>query len=180
MKLEEVINAALTYLGEDGYDVGKDKAEDEKIKLLIKCVNIMLTEIAQEYLPLTDECKVIAKDNRFYYDEVPRRVLRITSVKDENGVKVKFMQKSFWCNVGKNGALTVEYRYAPATVATGDDCDVDPRVSEKTLALGACAEYCMISGMYEQSEGFAERFREDMRACVRPVGSIVLKERGWY
>ena len=180
MKLEEVINTALAYLGENGYDIGKDKAEDDKIRLLVKCANIMLTEIAQEYLPLSDECRVVAKNNRFYYDEVPRRMLRITSVKDENGAEVKFMQKSFWCNVRKNGALVVGYRYVPATAEIGDDCDVDPRVSEKTLALGTCAEYCMISGMYEQSEGFAERFRQDMRSCTRPVGSVTIKERGWY
>lgn len=180
MKLEEVINAALAYLGEEDYEVGRDKAADDKVRLLVRCANIMLTEIAQEYLPLTDDCEVTAKDGRFSYEDVPRRVCRITSVKDKDGAAVRFCQRSFSCNVSKDGRLKVEYRYLPATVGIGEDCDVDPSVSEKTLALGTCAEYCMISGMYEQSEGFAERFRQDMRACVRPVGAVTLKERGWY
>lgn len=180
MKLEEVINAALTYLGENDYEAGKDKAQDDKIKLLVRCANIMLTEVAQEYIPLADECEVSAKDGRFSYEEVPRRVCRIISVKDKDGNNVRFRQRSFSCNVNKDGRLTVEYRYLPETAAIGDDCDIDPSVSEKTLALGVCAEYCMISGMYEQSEGFAERFRQDMRSCVRPSRSVTVKKREWY
>lgn len=180
MKLDEVIKAALVYLNETDYASGSDRSGDEKIKLLSRCVNIMLTEIAQEYLPLTDECEVTAKNGVFSYEELPRKVSRILSVKDEKGNKVNFRQRSFSCKVTKDGRLKVEYRYLPAEAVCGEDCDVDPAVSEKTLALGACAEYCMISGMYEQSEGFAERFRDDMRAAIRPVKSVTLKERGWY
>lgn len=180
MKLEEVINAALAYLGEYGYDVGRDKAQDDKIKLLVGCANIMLTEIAQEYMPLTDECAVNAKDGLFSYEQIPRRVCRILSVRDKDGADVKFTQRPFSCKVHKDGTLNVEYRYLPSAAVVGDDCEVDARVSEKTLALGVCAEYCMISGMYEQSEGFAERFRQDIRACIRPAKSVTIKGRGWY
>ncbi len=180
MKLEEVINTALAYLDERDHDAGRDNAEDDKIRLLVRCVNIMLTEIAQEYLPLEDDCEVTAKDGRFSYDEIPRRVSKIISVKDEKGAKVTFRQRSFSCAVNRNGRLKVVYRYLPAAVALGDDCDVHPAVSEKTLALGTCAEYCMINGMYEQSEGFAERFRQDIRSCMRPVSAVTLKGRGWY
>lgn len=180
MKLEEVINTALAYLDEGDHDAGRDNVEDDKIRLLVKCANIMLTEIAQEYLPLEDECEVTAKDGRFSYEDIPRRVSRIMTVKDEKGTSVSFRQRSFSCAVGKNGRLKVVYRYLPAAVALGDDCDVHPAVSEKTLALGTCAEYCMINGMYEQSEGFAERFRQDIRTAVRPVSVITLKGRGWY
>ena len=95
MKVEEVINAALAYLGENDYDAGKDKAQDDKIKLLERCVNIMLTEIAQEYLPLVDECEVVAENNKFSYEEIPRRVSRIVSVKDKDGNKISFRQRSF-------------------------------------------------------------------------------------
>lgn len=180
MKVEEVINAALAYLGDSERDAGRDKAADDKVKLLERCVNIMLTEIAQEYLPLEDECEVVAKDGRFSFEEVPRRVMKIMSVKNKDGREVRFRQRPFSCVVNEDGRLHVTYRYLPAVVGTGDDCEADPAVSEKTLALGVCAEYCMISGMYEQSEGFAERFRQDMRACVRPARSVTLKERGWY
>ena len=180
MKLEEVINASLTYLNETDYVEGADRTDNDKVKLLARCANIMLTEIAQEYLPLTDECEVTAKNGAFCYEDIPRKVCRIISVKDVDGNKINFRQRSFSCRVTKDGLLKVEYRYLPAETAVGEVCDVDPAVSVKTLALGVCAEYCMISGMYEQSEGFAERFRQDMRAAVRPVRSVTLKKRGWY
>ncbi len=179
MKLEEVINVALTYLGEEDYDAGKDKAQDDKIKLLVRCVNIMIAEIAQEYFPLEDETQVTAVNGSFSYADVPRRVLRIVSVKDGDS-PVRFRQRPFSCVVNKDGRLNVRYRYLPESAAIGDECEVDPSVSAKTLALGAAAEYCMINGMYEQSEGFAERFRQDIRTSMRPASGVSLKERGWY
>lgn len=181
MKLEEVITIALTYLGDEmsGDDLAKSEYDD-KIKLLVKCANIMLAEIATDYLPLTDEYTVVTADKKFSYENLPRRVLAIKKITDEKGNPVRFRQRSFSCITDNDGRFTVEYNYLPAQADLKDDCDVDTRVSEKTLALGACAEYCMINGMYEQSLGFSERFRQDMRKCVRPVGGVTLKGRGWY
>ena len=95
MKLEEVINASLTYLNETDYVEGADRTDNDKVKLLARCANIMLTEIAQEYLPLTDECEVTAKNGAFCYEDIPRKVCRIISVKDVDGNKINFRQRSF-------------------------------------------------------------------------------------
>ena len=54
MKLEEVINASLTYLNETDYVEGADRTDNDKVRLLARCANIMLAERAQEYLPFTD------------------------------------------------------------------------------------------------------------------------------
>lgn len=180
MKLEEVITIALTYLGDEmsGDDLAKSEYDD-KIKLLVKCANIMMTEIASDYLPLEDECEVEAKEYRFSYENIPRRVHSIVSITDDKNQNVDFKSRSYTCLTSKNGMLKVRYKYLPEQVDLKDDCDVDTRVSERTLALGTCAEYCMINGMYEQSSGFSERFKQDMRSCVRPPKSITIKAREW-
>lgn len=179
MIIEEVINCAYEYLGLN-FNTEKNFDTDILEYLLVFCTNIVLTEVAQEYLPLTDEKVVEAKGGVFSYSDLPKRVNKIVSVRDENGNKVSFRQRSSCCKTGKDGKLTVEYRYLPEAIGMGDECDVDPAVSAKTLAFGVAAEYCMLRGMYDKSEGFAERFRQDMRACVRPAKSVEIKNRGWY
>ena len=56
----------------------------------------------------------------------------------------------------------MKYSYIPLDIDIEEECPLPPLVSAKTLALGICAEYSMISGMYEQSVMYSDRFKEDM------------------
>ena len=55
----------------------------------------------------------------------------------------------------------VLYSYAPLEVDIEEECPISPTVGAKTLALGICAEYSMICGMYEQSVMYSDRFKEE-------------------
>lgn len=178
MILQEVIENTIVFLGKALN--GNEEFSDQELIVMQFCANFALSEIAQEYLPLTAECEVHAKGGRFYFEDMPKRVSKIVSVRDKEGNKVRFRTRTLYCETGRDGDFTVEYRYLPESVMADGDCEVDPSVSSKTVALAACAEYCMINGMYEQSEGFAERFRQDMRTLTRPVGTVELKARRWY
>lgn len=178
MKLQEVIDNTIVFLGKALN--GNGGFADDELQVMQFCVNFALSEIAQEYLPLTAECEVCATGGKFYFENMPKRVSRIVSVRDKEGNEVRFKTRTLYCETGKDGDYTVEYRYLPETVTADGDCEVDPSVCSKTVALAACAEYCMINGMYEQSEGFAERFRQDMRALTRPVRTVGIKARRWY
>ena len=74
---------------------------------------------------------------------------------------------------------SVKYSYMPVDIEIDEQCPVSPLVSAKTLALGICAEYTLIQGMYEQSVAYSTRFKEDMRTDVRKKGEIKVKPRRW-
>lgn len=180
MKLKEVIEICLTYLGDAEASVSKQTAEHSKIKLLIKCANIVIKEIANDYIPLKDTEIVVASGGRFVYDLLPKRVSEIFKVQEKlSGQKVSFYQKPSVCLVDKDGELVVEYSYYPFDVAIDDDCEISPKISSKTFALGVVSEYCMIEGMYEQSVMFGQKFQEEIKVACRQNKEFIVKARRW-
>ena len=62
MKLKEVIEICLTYLGDEDPTISSSTKTTAKIKLLVKCANIVMKEIASDYLPLTESKTCVVKD----------------------------------------------------------------------------------------------------------------------
>lgn len=177
MKLYEAVAAARIYLGEES--APPDVAEEDTLtRRLVDCANLALAEIAAEYAPLTARSKVVATDGGFEISALPKRATKIKKV-FKDGAEVAFRQRARRCETNADGSLEAEYEYLPPRAELNDECDLDAAVGAKTLALGALAEYCAIQGMFEQSEGFAERFREDMRTVVRRSREIRLPKRRW-
>lgn len=179
MKIGEVVECALTYLGDEGGAITKVGMTDRKIALLVKCVNLAQKQCASVYLPAVDTCRVTARGGAFAYGQLQQRVSEIVSVKDENGSDVKFRARCADCEVASDGTLTVTYRYLPPDGGLEDNCALPPSVAAQTLALGACAEYCLIEGMYEQSALFRQRFADDMQNAARPKRMPTMARRRW-
>lgn len=180
MKLKEVVEIALTYLGDDDASVSAQTAKHPKNQLLIKCANLMLKEIATDYMPLVESETIALKDGKFDYDLFAHRVLEILKIVDvTSGTSVKFEQKPSFCVVFSKGNVEVRYSYLPEDISVEDECVMSSKITSKTLALGAASEYCLIEGMYEQSALFGDKFREEMKNICRRNNEIRVKPRVW-
>ena len=84
MLLKEVIMTALTYLGDEEVALDGELVRHPKLSLLSRCANIVLKEIATDYLPITIEEEVVVKEGRISYDAFSRRVLEVLTIKDAN------------------------------------------------------------------------------------------------
>lgn len=182
MELKEAIQLSLTYLGDEDASVNNKTAQHPRLKLLVKCANLVIKEIVTDYLPLVETEEVDVRDGRISYERLLHRVLEILSVTNaQTGIESNFTMNPTECIV-HNGDMTkakVKYTYIPVDIEIDEQCPVSPLVSAKTLALGICAEYSLIEGMYEQSVMYSDRFKEDMRTAVRRKGEIRIKPRRW-
>ena len=170
MQLKEAIQICLTYLGDEDASINTQTAQHPKLKLLVKCANLVIKEIATEYAPLIE-------------DGLTHRVAEVRKVQDiDSGLPSNFYCAPTHCKIINDGVkrARIVYSYIPLDIDIEDDCPLPPVVSAKTLALGVCAEYSMISGMYEQSVMYSDRFKQDMRTAVRKKGEIRIKPRRWY
>lgn len=180
MKLKEIIEIALTYLGDDEPYVSEQTSKHPKIQLLIKCANLVIKEIACDYIPLIQEEIIQIKDGKFDYDSFPMRVREVLKVTDlDSGVRVKFRQNPNYCNVEMSKNALVKYSYIPDDIGVDDECVLSPKISAKTLALGVAAEYSLIEGLYEQSVMFGEKFREDIKGACRRNCELRMRPRVW-
>ncbi|MDE6757673.1 MAG: hypothetical protein K2O95_07880 [Clostridia bacterium] len=183
MLLKEVIMTALTYLGDDEIAIDANIVKHPKLDTLLRCANIVIKEIATDYLPLTATEQAEVKDGRISYDALSRRVLEVLTVKDaDTDVRSAFRHTPSALELVNRDMkrANVKYNYLPTDVNLDEECPLSPLVSAKTAAMGVCSEFCLIEGMYEQSIVFSERYKEDLRCAVRKKGEIKIKPRRWY
>ena len=183
MQLKEAIQICLTYLGDEDASINTQTAQHPKLKLLVKCANLVIKEIAGEYLPLLEEEEVEAQDGKIYFEGLLHKVLEVRKVVDlDSSLTSDFYHTPTHCQLLNDGVkrARIVYSYMPLDIDIEEECPLPPLVTAKTLALGICAEYSMISGMYEQSVMYSDRFKQDMRTAVRKKGEIKIKPRRWY
>lgn len=182
MQLKEAIEISLTYLGDEDAAVNTQTAQHPRLKLLVKCANLVIKEIATEYIPLIERESAQVKDGTINYDRLLHRVLEVLEVRDaDSDIPSDCYMGPSECRVANSGMkkALIKYSYLPMDVSIDEQCPLSPLVSAKTLALGICAEYSLIEGMYEQSVMFSDRFKEDMRTATRKKGEIKIKPRRW-
>ena len=173
MTLKDILSAALTYMGMDA-DVleGESPLQDDEVKLLVRCVGFTLDEIAAEYLPLTACEQLEASGKSIAYSAFALQPLRIKKVSRE-GKTQDFVQRVDCVQVACDGAFEVEYSYLPPhPSALTDGALTALPLPAKTVALGVCSQYCLITGRYEQSGVFSGMFSEDMRTQCRPAAAV--------
>lgn len=178
MKLKEVIEICLTYLGDEDPTISSSTKTTAKIKLLVRCANMVIKEIASDYLPLTANKACTVKDGEVEYSTLDYRVKEVLSVKS-NGVEVEWSAKPSKLIVKSEGEVDIKYSYLPTDVDLDDDCDVDVRVSPVCLAMGACAEYCVIEGNYEQAVMMNDKFMDSIAIACRNNREKKIKGRVW-
>ncbi len=183
MQLKEAIQICLTYLGDEDAIINTQTAQHPKLKLLVKCANLVIKEIAAEYVPLIEEETVRVVDGKISFEGLMHKIAEVRKVQDAlSGLTSDFYNTPTHCKLLNDGVkkARIVYSYLPLDIDIEDDCPLPPAVGAKTLALGICAEYSMISGMYEQSLMYSDRFKQDMRTAVRKKGEIKVKPRRWY
>ena len=62
MELKEAIQISLTYLGDEDASVNNKTAQHPRLKLLVKCANLVIKEIATDFIPLIETEQVNAED----------------------------------------------------------------------------------------------------------------------
>lgn len=178
MKLKEVIEICLTYLGDEDPTISSSTKTTAKIKLLVRCANMVIKEIASDYLPLTANKACTVKDGEVEYSTLDYRVKEVLSVKS-NGVEVEWSAKPSKLIVKSEGEVDIKYSYLPTDVDLDDECDVDVRVSPVCLAIGACAEYSVIEGNYEQAVMMNDKFMDSIAIACRNNREKKIKGRVW-
>lgn len=178
MTTREIIESAVTYLGLSG-SVGSDGGQSEDRQLLLKCVRIILDEIATEYLPIKVSQEAEVVDGKIEFANLLRQPVRIRRVR-KDGKDVRFCNTPSAVQVDAEGTVSVEYNAFPATAASEDETvETGAPLAVKSVAAGVCSQYCLVRGMYEQSLSFSEMFKEDMRTACRSVREIRVKGRRW-
>lgn len=181
-KLADKITSA--YKGEEPLN-----SEDaEEVKKLISCYNITVSELSEEYLPLIYQEDLNSNDNKFYYSNFTKTPIEIKSVYKkstdcltgkETSLDFKVYPTYFEAN---DNTVSVEYEYLPkyASDINEESEYLNSVISDRVLAEGVVAEYCIIKGMFEQALMWRDRFVKSVQSCILKRKVKKIKPRGWF
>lgn len=152
-------------------------SSDKNLISLIECTNLVLCELAEEYLPLT------TKETLFVNEIVPytqfcKSPLQIISAY-QNG-NIKYVYRPNGVDFGVTGNVDVEYSYRPENKEFLDEVEIGSgQLSERILAYGVCAEYCLLSGDYEESQIWDKRYKDNLLGALSKKSEMTVKNRKW-
>lgn len=180
MKVEEVLTEVLVRLGDkEKYDINNLPQNDSEIVTIIKCINMTLSEIASDYLPVEFEEKVEAINGIIPYDKLSKRLINLKKVtKNQSKIGAKMYPNEIV--VQTSGLVDVHYLYMPDEVKLGDKIDLSPRITLMLIVYGALGEYCLLQGRYEDSMLYDKRYREMLKVACRVTKEIKLKHGWWH
>lgn len=176
MKLKECISLAASILNLDG--VLSSSSLTDTDKLLIRCANSCLDEIASEYLPLKTEKEVYSTNGQIPYSLLGEAIYDVIGV-SKDGAKVKYELMPSYIKVDKDGRYTVRFCTRPPELLPDDDLPIWLHLSPRIVAYGTAAEYLLFSGFYEEAVTWDQRFKDAIARAAYGGGEKRIKLRRW-
>jgi hypothetical protein len=182
--VKSVVRLAARMIGveemTEGHFNGSGLEEGERIvQGLVNCFNLVENELAVDYLPLvceetlsTDEAGVIE------YALLSKKIAYLIDVRDEWGNRAKEKRMPTHIKL-EPGRYVVRYAALPTEKTAEDACEYGAGVSERLLAYGVAAEYCLHKGLYAEHAAWDKKYRDALAAACRSTKGGRLKERTW-
>jgi hypothetical protein len=175
MKLDDAIDIAALYLDIPEARLIKEPAI---FTSLVKCGNLIYRDIATDYMPLIHTEKIKTADGKINYASFSKTPLRVLSVK-AGGVKAGFKAYPGYILLDNSGEAEITYSFFPPEKAAQEELEAMAGITPQMIAQGIAAEYCLITGLYEKSVLYQERFKESLRALTADAVARKIPERRW-
>ena len=185
MKIKEIVLTALRLLGRGDAASALENGEtlsDEATRTadsLLYCVNAVIDALARYYFPLVHKEQLNLFSGKVNFSQFAFRPVKILSV-TANGKKINF--KVYPQYLTADGEyIEVEYEYSPDKKGLDDNCDYAGfNVSERLIADGAVAEFCILNGEVSEAEYWEGEYRREIdRARAKYRKGAKIPPRRW-
>lgn len=172
----------LTYLTDNVYE-NEDVIKESE--LLFKCFNLVINELSSEYLPFKDVKTLNTPDGIINYALLDNKVTDILSVKNGAGENMDFSAYPLYIKInagaaGAAGSVTVEYSYIPEFQSVSGEVNIgEKKITERIIAYGICAEYCLICGQYDEALIWDKRYKDSLASVMRKTKRLSVPARSW-
>ena len=165
-----------------------DETDLNELDILVRCFNLVYSEICVYFLPLIKEEIVIFKNNRFYFNTLQKNILEALTLQDSYGNKLKFRQNFDYllcldCKDNKNFPAILSYSYYPDVLMLENDIQLPTnKLSSYLFAFGVAREFCVLEEDFENADIWSIRFESGLQNLIQSTSmqkSFNLKERRW-
>ena len=165
--IAEEIKAYLNGESEDG---------KKNCELLLACFNLVENELALDYLPLVAEDEIETPTGRVEYSALKYSPVRVTKVTDEweQSIPFQIFPSYIKTQVGK---VRVHYTYTPEKKTLDGESDFSS--SARLFSYGMASEYCLATGLFEESAVWDKKYKEGIESAYRVRKCARIRSRRW-
>ena len=182
MTVKEIVIAAAAELGlcdrVQAYLDGSVEDGKEETEALVRCFNLVESELALDYLPLYAEETLETQTGAIEYATFARSVVRVLKVTDEWGNSAPFRLFPTYLKT-QGGKINVRYAYAPAIKTIEDESDYIVQASVRLFAYGIAAEYTLACGLFEDAAVWDKKYKDAIAAAYRSAPTRKIRSRRW-
>lgn len=147
--------------------------------VLLNAYNLVQEDISCSYLKFENTEIFNVKNGKIPFTDFKYLPIEILSVCDAFGNKIKHSISNGSINVDFS-KVEITYVYAFESKGVNDlsGFELTP-ITQRILAYGTAAEYCLIKGMYEEASTFHSKYVESLSNALNKTKSIRVKCREW-
>lgn len=186
MTVKEVLELSCMFLGkeellESGYFKGEEIEESLKseFEMLQKCLNLIVAEIATDYLPIYATKTAKTNGGELILDDIDENIFQIVKIQNEQGYNVKFKVLGEVLKV-KSSVCTITYtKYASKADLNGNVETFSGKLSARVLAYGVAMEFSFISSLYDDASIWENRYKNSLFLLKEKKNNIIMPSRRW-
>lgn len=172
--LNELINTGVFML--DGSVYYKGASEQDDFKLLDRCIDAIVEELALKDPIYAVEEGVVAIDGKIEYPRLTVNFWKIDDICSPNA-RTSFELKIDHAVVPCDGEYNVLGKRLANKSGFYEDLDVGEHITERIVAYGTLSEYYIRKGNYEESLYFQRRYIDALDVATSRWTSVI-KPRG--
>lgn len=156
------------------------EAQQKEINHLLRCLNLVLSEISTDYIPILKTEKVYCSNGIVEISNLSKKVLDVYKIENKFNLTQPF--KAFSDRVETSpGDLKITYSYEPDKLEslTNSLDEFSQKLSERIVAYGVAMEYCFICGLHDDASIWEKRFKDGLIIAARKKSEIRLPKRRW-
>ncbi len=184
MNVKEVIKISATLLGRENVVqyLENGQASDTQVlaevDLFTRLCNLVISELSASYIMMKKRESVKLIGGKFYYSNLLENAVKIIGLEDRSGERINYKEYSEYLTASVENAI-IEYAYKPANYGLDSEIGYkDSEISARILAIGVCAEECIINGRFEEAIMWHKRYVDGVASFCLPKNTTV-KKRSW-
>ncbi len=188
MSTKQVLELTATFLGKEellncSYFTGtSDDMTDEQEKeldMLLRCLNLVVSDISTEYLPIYREKDITFTDGIMMLSDIDTDLFQIVSLKDHYGNNIRFRIFDSHISANANYAHITYTVFAKNCTLSGDIDEFSVKIPDRVLAYGTAMEYCFISSLFDDAQIWESRYKSSLLTLSSKKHSVVMPKRRW-
>lgn len=150
--------------------------ETQTLNNLIECFNNVCNEVFSEYVAMIKTEVVCTENFKVSYSDLSNKMIKIISVCDENGRKVKFKLFSSYIFVLAK-KVEICYQFVPDEMTINSS--IDTFVPARVFAYGVARDYFANSSSFSEAQIWEDRFKNSLTMLQNKKSETIIPCRRW-